>query len=247
MVKRTLFSRVLLAVIKFLAIFAILAVCALILWRVFFSTIVPGDMKTVIPTGGLVQVYREQGKDTEVFYQKQYTTVTTEKETSFVVNTGTESVKVTTGATRGLVGVPETRFYPAAKEVQVVFRYNAGLLEKLAETYALEEVPDKSGDYLDFSVVVKYKNGKEERHTLTASRRTETSVYTYYRLAFSGVETGEDVESVFLDVYYRERVYYNLPAYATLCLYSYDVNNEPDRLTSRDCRVLEEALDAGNN
>jgi hypothetical protein len=102
----------------------------------------------------------------------------------------------------------------------------------LARDYGLAEIPDKSEDLFDVTLVTVTDrtpndltdNENEDaklktRYFPSAAVRTETSLYTYYRFVFDNVEITPDMLYVFADVYYMGDLNYEERPYGTLCLY----------------------------
>ena len=181
-------------------------VCAFMLWRVF-STGTPKKIDTISSNENLVSAYSEQGGDLYMFKQKQDTL--TRAEYNY-----------------GYFGIPDYVFIPDANQLQLVFRYNNSTLKYLAKDKNLEEVPDRSGDYFDVSVVVyidSTPNDLEDNYIdLTpenlddneyafsdvvsqvrfkghVNAKDKTTLYNFYRYTFDFDEVAEGEEPVDLN------------------------------------------------
>ena len=217
-------------VIKIIFTLFIVAVNAILLWRIFFSTSLPDTIENLSPNAPLAKAYAQYGEDLEVRYQNNFTT--------------------TYGATNtGYFSNSEAVFITQANQVQVVIRYPHTTLEHLQQDYALPEKPDKALDWFTFSLVkttdltpnVKEDNLNEENLSFerilpTSVIREESSLYTFYRITFDGVTVEEltaeqktmlankepiDVNytiGMFLDIHYVGDAQAT-NAYGTLCVY----------------------------
>ncbi|MBQ9806439.1 MAG: hypothetical protein IJW49_08055 [Clostridia bacterium] len=224
-------QRVAKRVIKIIFTLFIVAVNALLLWRVFFSTALPDKIEDLEPNAPLAAAYLQHGDQLQVRYQNNFTTTY-----------GTENA--------GYFSNAEAVFITEANQVQVVIRYPNSTLENLQKDYALPEKPDKALDWFDFSLVkttdltpsIKEDNLDEstlsfQRILPTTVTRDESSLYTFYRLTFDGVTVeeltaeekqiiadGGEVKTnhtigIFLDVFYLGDVNYDAKPYGTLCIY----------------------------
>lgn len=209
----------------------IFAMIALLLWRVYFSGILPRDMKRLTVNDTLKAAYAEAG-DLAVFTQKQAT------------------ITKVDGYNYGYFGVPRFVFIPAAAEVQVVLRYNNSTLKKVQQDLGLEEPLKRGEQIFDVTAVIvrdltpddttDNEDGNENigqtRVAPTAVKVDTTALYTYFLYTFDGVDTGEDVLAVYLDVYYGTD--YSERALGTLRLYHYQTERQPVRLTAKERRAL---------
>lgn len=197
-------------VLKSLFTLLILAVNALIIWRVAFSARIPDSVGTLHVNEALREAYEQTDGRLTAQYQNQLSTTYGEDNA-------------------GYFGVPEYFFLPEAKQVQVVFRYNNSTLKNLAKDYGLAETPAKSGEYFDVTLLKltdltpedETDNEEESiRFVPTYVERDTTMLYTYYRFVFDGVEIDESaICHVYLDVYYLEDLDYEKEPYGALLLY----------------------------
>ena len=204
--------RVFLRVVKWSISLLLCIVCGIILWRVFSSGD-PDEVKYLMGNDALYEAYEKHGNDLVLQYQMQ-DTITTAK------------------YNRGYFSVTQYVFIPEAKQVQLVFRYNNSTIKHLAQDYKLAEIPDKSEELFDLTLITttdKTPENREdnqnndalaiERYYPSAATRTETSLYTYYRFVFDNIEVTPDMLYVFADIYYEGDLDYDKRPLGTLCLY----------------------------
>ena len=222
-------------IIKKLFSLLIFTVCCILLWRVFFSTQIPGAIKHLDPNPALTQAYGEKGDDLILRYQEQATVTRAEKN-------------------YGYFSVVRAVFIPEINQVQIIFRYNNSTIRHLAEDYGLKETPSKADHLFDVTLVKTTDltpDNKEDNvlpETLQHDRiqpngnpvRETTLLYTYYRYTFDGVTVDELTDGVLIDVYYTEDVDYSKAAYGTLCIYHYQSTWLDYPLTSADKKALGE-------
>lgn len=221
---------------RFFVIALLLGVNAVIFWR-FCSAGLPSQFKTLSPNHTLAAAYAAQGEKLTAFTQKQPS-----------ITRGTESY--------GYFSVEQCVFYPEAKQVQVVFRYNDSTLTHLAEDKKLSETPPKSGTYFDVTLLrttdltPKDKTDNSDPATLAQNRyhatgtpeRLETSLYTYFRYTFDGVEFEKDTDGIFVDVYWLGDLNYKESSYGTLVIWDSGSKNQTVELSSADHNALREWL-----
>jgi hypothetical protein len=199
-------------IIKYSLIAFVIAINALVLWRVFFSANIPKNLDTLQANDAIVAAYNEHGNDLFLGFQDQY------------------SVNYDKGR-EGYFGVPTYVFIPEANQVQLVFRYNNSTLRKLAKDYGMEDVPDKADELFDVTLLHVTDLTPEDttdneqskvRIQPTTKERETTMLYTYYRYVFDGVTVDENAaSSVFVDVYYNGDLNYEQSPYGTLRLYDH--------------------------
>ena len=222
-------------VLKSLVTLLIFAVNALIIWRVAFSARIPDSVGTLHVNDALREAYEQTDGNLTAQYQNQLSQTYGEDNA-------------------GYFGVPEYFFLPEANQVQVVFRYNNSTLKHLAEDYGLAEVPAKSGEYFDVTLLkVTDLTPKDESDSEVESlriapshvTRDTTLLYTYYRFVFDGVEIDESaVCHVYLDVYYLEDLDYGEKPYGALLLYDQLHEWLPFDLSRADKQALKNAAKA---
>ncbi|MBQ2734324.1 MAG: hypothetical protein IJF33_00680 [Clostridia bacterium] len=228
-------QRILGFVLKSLFTLLIFAVNALIIWRVAFSARIPDSVGTLHVNDALREVYEQTDGNLTAQYQNQLSQTYGEDNA-------------------GYFGVPEYFFIPEAKQVQVVFRYNNSTLKHLAKDYGLVEVPAKSGEYFDVTLLKVTDLTPEDetddavesiRLSPTYVKRDTTQLYTYYRFVFDGVEIDESaICHVYLDVYYLEDLDYEKEPYGTLLLYDQLHEWLPFDLSRADKQALKKAATA---
>ena len=209
----------------------ILAIVLFWVWRVGFSRILPKEMKRLDVNDTLQTAYAEAG-DLFMFTQKQAT------------------ITKVDGYNYGYFGVPRFVFIPAASEVQVVLRYNNSTLKNVQNDLGLSEPLPRGEVVFDVTVVIVRdltpddttdnedgnENIEQTRVAPTDVKVDTTALYTYFLYTFDGVDTGEDVLAVYLDVYYGTD--YSERALGTLRLYHYQTERQTVRLTRKERRML---------
>ena len=221
-------------VVRLTLTFFVFAITALVLWRIFFSANIPDTLKPLAVNDRTRAAYEQYGDEMILQYQNQKS-----------LTYGTHNA--------GYFGVAEYVFIPQANQVQVVLRYNNSTLKNLAKDYSLSEIPDKSGEYFDITLLhvtdLTPNNAEDNtdpaaiqslRIAPTTVMRDTTSLYTYYRLVFDGVTIDEHaVSHVFLDVYYKEDLDYEKEPYGTLLLYDHLHEWLPRKLTKGDKQAFQ--------
>lgn len=220
-------------IIKAFFILLIVAVNALLIWRVFFSARIPSAVKGLAANDTLRAAYAENGSDLVLQYQDQASITRAENNA-------------------GYFSVVQCVFIPQANQVQVVFRYNNSTLKHLAEDYGLPETPSRDLTLFDVSLVrttdltPDNPDDNQDPATLSSERffpsadvtRKQTALYTFIRYTFDGVTVLPDTDGVFFDVYYNEQIDYSASAYGTLCLYDCRDRWLTYKLSSADKQAL---------
>ena len=211
--------------VKFLIGLIIFAVIFLIVWRVVSSGN-PKDMERLIPNEQLIAAYEEKGEDLRMFKQDQRS-----------VTSGNHNY--------GYFAVTDYAFIPDANQVQLLFRYNNSTITATVEDHGLEEVPERSDDIYDvtllFAIDLTPENKDDNLETDEDSVRFvrvhasdcesgEKNIYNFRRFVFD-LDTSElDLDSllreelliaVYTDIYYVGDLDYEETPYGTLCLYDY--------------------------
>ncbi len=239
--------RVIKKLLKFLAMAIIIGVNALLLCRMFMSGD-PSSMKALSINDKLVEAYRENGELRAVAQVEQVITHDKSEE----------------HYNYGYFSVTNSVFLPTAEQVQVVFRYNDSTLRALAEDYQLAQAPDKKQDWYDITLRLvldrtpdnKKDNGETYWEDLDAVKivRIQPSevksatkpLYSYRRLTFDGVPSIEDnseVLAVYIDVYYKGDVDYNITPYGSMRIYTGGVTIHDYDLSGRDIRAIKKQLE----
>ena len=197
-----------------LIMLGIFAMIFFLLWRVFFSGNIPKEVEGLSPNAVLAATYTERGD--EMLLQTQEQATVTKGESNY-----------------GYFGVPQFVFIPEAGQVQVLFRYNNSTLEATARDFSLPEEPPRGTEIFDVSLLAvkdltpedKTDNTDgsdalaEVRIKPTSYTVTTTWLYTYFLYTFDNVSVTEDTVVIFFDIYYKDAVNYENPAYGTLRLY----------------------------
>lgn len=220
-------------VTKLLFSLFIFGVCGILIWRVFFSTVIPKEVDHLTPNDVLTQAY--EANDGSLTLQYQELSTITRAADSY-----------------GYFSVESCVFIPEADQVQLVFRYNNSTIRHLKEDYGLSELPQKSEHLYDVSLVLATDltpedHGDDLNEERLSNRRIlpsgapvreETALYTYYRYVFDGVTLQEDTNSVYVDVYYVEDIRYEERPYSTLLIYAWDESWIPYKPSRADLRAM---------
>lgn len=223
--------RVFWRVVKWSISLLLVVICGILIWRLCSSGD-PEEVKYLMGNDALYEAYDKHGKDLVLQYQNQDTITRAEYNA-------------------GYFSITQYVFIPEAKQVQLVFRYNNSTIKNLARDYGLAEIPEKGEDLFDVTLVSVVdltpdnpKDNEEEsarkkvRYTPTAATRTETSLYTYYRFVFDGIEITSDMLYVFADIYYEGDLDYEKRPYGTLCLYDDESQWIPYKLSRAERKML---------
>ena len=218
----------------------ILAVCAFLLWRVFFSARVPSDLKKIAPNATLKAAYDVHGEELTLFTQEQPSV--TKSEQSY-----------------GYFGVPRFVFIQEANQVQLVFRYNNSTLKAVQNDLGLATTPPRGELIFDVTLLALTDTTPEisEDNTDTsetvaktriyasAAPRVETTLlYTYFYYVFDGVAVTDHTLAIYLDVYagayFGQAPDYTQAPMGTLRLYHRDAERLAVELSRREWRSIAE-------
>ena len=220
-------------ILKTIAAAVIVTVCVLVGWRMCTSGD-PKQVKVVAANETLAEAYRNAGGDLNAYRQEQAS-----------ITRAPDSY--------GYFSVTRCVFFPEAGQVQLVLRYNKSTLRHLAEDKGLDAVPPKDGTHFDVTLVRTTDRTPDNStdnldpdaldqtrfHATGDPVRVETSLYTYLRYTFDGVDVLPDTVGVFVDVYWLGDLDYTARPYGTLCLWDNASENIPYRLTRADREALE--------
>ena len=212
------------------------------IWRAFFSTAVPAEVKSLSANPALKTAYEAalaDGKEVTVFYQESQYDTTTVRDKNY-----------------SYFSAKESRFIVEANQVQLLFRYNNATIRRLVEDYGLEKLPDRSAELYDVTLYVAYdltpdditdnagndpESVKFVRYHATSSTPATSLLYNYRRLTFDGVDmtvTDNPVLAVYVDVYYLGDVNYEADPYGTICIYDYLGKNTYETLDKKEIAAL---------
>ena len=215
----------------FLAV--ILIVPTILIWRMCTSG-APKAVKYLSPNQPLRDAYSAHGDDLILQYQEQASITRAEHNA-------------------GYFSVTRCVFIPEANQVQLVFRYNNSTLRHLAEDYSLEKIPAKSGTWFDVTLVKTTdltpgdKEDNLDASTLSTERffptgepvRAQTGLYTFFRYTFDNISIDDLTDGVYVDIYYNGDIDYEKDAYGTLCIYAYDSDWIPYKMTAAEKKSLQ--------
>ena len=112
------------------------------IWRAFFSTAIPAEVKYLSPNAPLRDAYKAalaEGREVTVFYQQSQYDTTTVRDKNY-----------------SYFSAKEARFVQEADQVQLLFRYNNATIRHLVEDYGLTEIPDRAEELYDVTLYVAY-------------------------------------------------------------------------------------------
>jgi len=230
-------------IIKLIAALVIAFVFGLLAWRLLQDR-TPRHMATLSANTELCRVYTENGENLTLLTQDQ--------------NTITRGQK-----NAGYFSVTEDVLIPEANQIQLLFRYNNSTVRALATDYNLPDVPDRTSELYDVTVLlaidltpddVSDNSGNTPEsvrfvrvHATSAPVTETTKLYNYRRFVFDVGESGEDLKelmdsglllAVYTDVYYNQDIRYDDTPYGTLCLYDYKTETEVVPLSKHDRAAL---------
>lgn len=220
--------------VRLLFVLLIIAVWALMLWRIFISNNPPKEMKSLSPNAVLCDAYTANGGQLSLYTQEQASVTRSE-------------------GNYGYFGVTRCVFIPEADQVQVTFRYNNSTLEAVKEDYQLAQEPPRGVEIFDVSLVSVTDTTPDDpsdnvdgsealaksRIAPTDKKIDTTALYTYILYTFDGVAVEDNTIAVFLDVYYEADVDYTAEAYGTLRLYHCESENLPVELSRKEKKAVE--------
>ena len=231
--------------VKAIGLLLVFGTIIFFVWRAFFSTIVPAEVKHISPNDALREAYltaAEQGEELTLFFQESQYDTTTVRDKNYSYFTAKDA-----------------RFIVEANQVQILFRYNNATIRHLVEDYSLAEIPDRAAELYDVTLYVAYDLTPEDitdnagnnpesvrfvRYHATSSEPAQSLMYNYRRLTFDGVDTtvtDNPVLAVYVDVYYLGDLNYEAEPYGTICIYDYAAQNTYGTLNKNEIAALTEA------
>ncbi len=233
----------------FRALFTLLVISVFVVlfWRMGAAR-VPAHLEVLSPNEPLLEAYAEHGDALEKLTQQQ-NTITRTKENY------------------GYFAVSGATFVPAAKQLQLLVRYNDSTLKALQKDYALDFLPEFDKDWYDVSLVLAIDktplddtdNLSNDPNSVELVRVLPSEVvasehkgrHSYRKLIFDDIPFDEKLLAVYADFYYvgdiayqsEEFNIYEDKAYGTLCLYAHTEEsiNKLAPLSTRDKKALEDA------
>ena len=214
------------------------------IWRAFFSTAVPAEVKFLSANPALKTAYEtalSEGKELTVFYQESQYDTTTVRDKNYSYFTAKDA-----------------RFIVEANQVQLLFRYNNATIRHLVEDYGLTETPERTAELYDVTLYVAYDltpadltdnagndpaSVKFVRYHATSSEPATSLMYNYRRMTFDGLDmtvTDNPVLAVYVDVYYLGDLNYEAEPYGTICIYDYLAENTYVTLDKKEIAALTE-------
>lgn len=211
------------------ALFALLIafVCLFLGWRVFLSKRPPKELREISANEVLVNVYAQHG--------------------ALTVMEQPEQVRYTEGEDNYAdYHVANCVFLEEADQVQLLFFYNNSTLQGVSETLAIDPALPRGEEVFGVELLLLVDVSPEghvgdpvieERvvHATHAEVGT-TSLYTFVRYTFDGVDITDDVAVVYFDIYYEGAERSEL---GTIRLYHKESRAEYRELTKKEQSVLE--------
>ena len=213
-------------ILRALFVLMLIAMITVLLWRVAFSQDPPDDFDEIAGNAVLREALAANG-DLTVLTQEQ--------------------VKYTEGADNyAYFNLDHCYFFKEADQVQLVLFYNNSTLEHLAEDRGLAAVPPRGEEifslrltqYVDVTPADFVKASEKDIltetkvFTPTDAQITTTSLYTFIRYTFDGVELDADTVVIYLDMCYEDE------SYGTLRLYHRESESEERTLTSAEKEII---------
>ena len=195
-------SKILKISLKVLFYLFVISVNAIMLWRVLFSGD-PAKIQRLTVNDDLREAYSDGQLLLETQEQRTLTS-------------------------NGLFAVRECIFIPEAKQIQIVVRYNNSTLRQLAKGYGLENVPEKTEELFDVSIVK-----TTDKTPLDITDNTNPEMLNEERYHPSG-----DAVGMFVDVYYKGDIDYEKTPYGALCIYEDGYPVEEVKLSGSDKKAL---------
>ena len=119
-------------ILKYLAVFVVFAVMIFMIWRAFFSDIIPSSINTLTANDALYEAYAKDGKDLLIEHQNI-------DNITRVQLTDKEEQQQDRKSNYGYFCIPRVDIIPAANQIQIVFRYNNSTIQALKDDYGVVE------------------------------------------------------------------------------------------------------------
>ena len=211
------------------ALFALLIafVCLFLGWRVFFSKRPPKELREISVNETLASAYAQHGELTVMEQPDQ--------------------VRYTEGEDNYAdYHVGNCVFLEEADQVQLLFFYNNSTLVDVSESLAIDPALPRGEEVFGVELLLLVDVSPEghvgdpviEERVVRASHVEvgTTSLYTFLRYTFDGVDMSDDVTVVYLDIYYEGAERSEL---GTIRLYHKESKAEYRALTKKEQAVLE--------
>ena len=241
--KESLLTKIARLTVKAIGMILVFGTILFFIWRAFFSTAVPSEVKYLSPNTPLRDASKAalaEGREVTVFYQQSQYDTTTVRDKNY-----------------SYFSAKEARLIQEANQVQLLFRYNNATIRHLVEDYSLTEIPDRTADLYDVTLYVAYDLTPDNltdnagndpsavkfvRYHATSSEPARSLMYNYRRMTFDGLDmtvTDNPVLAVYVDVYYLGDLDYEAEPYGTICIYDYAAENTYGTLTKQEIAALE--------
>ena len=222
--------------------FVVVAVIALLAWRILSSGD-PTSMKYLSPNDKLCDVYAQRGEELYAFRQDQRSITSGEKN-------------------YGYFSITEYAVIPDANQIQTVVRYNNSTLKHTAEDFGLADVPSRSEDVYDVTLLIAVDltpenqddnlgNNEESVEFIRCHGKVTATdsknIYNFRRLVFQLDDCGVNLKelmdgglllAIYADFYYAGAIDYDATPYGVLCLYDFKSNNIRVEMEKGDVEAL---------
>lgn len=222
---------------------AVMSVLVFFAWR-FLSSGDPASMKYLTPNEKLCQAYSQQGEELYIFKQNQRSITSSEKN-------------------YGYFAITEYSIIPEANQIQTLVRYNNSTLKYTAEDHGLEQIPDRTAEVYDVTLLLaidltpenKDDNLGNDEESVKFVRchgkvtgTDQKNVYNYRRMVFDLDSAEVDIKelldsglllAIYADFYYVGALDYEQTPYGVLCLYDFMSKDIKVKLEKGDVKALE--------
>lgn len=224
-------------VIRTLLYSLIAAMVLFLVWRIWFSTKIPENIKRLYINDSLSEAYEASEGQLYGFDQPQ------EEFTRGDDNYGYFSIE-------------DYVIIPDAKQVQIIFRYNNSTVEELVNDFeSVTEVPDRKQKLYQVSLVKTTDltpeddtdndqplNRRETRYMASETVTEYTLLYSFHRIVFEGVELEENDIALFADIHYVGEIDYEQDPYGSICLYDDQMHSREYEFDKSDLKRLENSV-----
>ncbi len=236
-------------ILKYMAVAVVFAVMIFMIWRAFFSDIIPDSINTLTPNGALYEAYLKDGKDLLIEHQNI-------DNITRVQLTEKEELQQGRKSNYGYFCIPRVDIIPAANQIQIVFRYNNSTISALKNDYGVDPLPDRTEDLYDVSLVlntdltpdIESDNANGGPEAVKSTRyfpstvytvKDEKNMYNYRKYVFENVSLDELSLALFVDIYYIDDIDYKKLSYGTVCIWEYKAKTYTRALSSADIAALD--------
>ena len=236
-------------ILKYLAVCVVFAVMIFMIWRAFFSDVIPNSINTLTANDALYEAYKKDGNELLIEHQKI-------DNITRVQLTEKEELQQGRKSNYGYFCIPRVDIIPAANQVQIVFRYNNSTIRALKDDYGVDPLPDRSAELYDVSLVLntdltpdnQNDNANGGPESVRSTRYFPSKVYTvsdeknmynYRKYVFENISLDELSLALFVDIYYIDDIDYEKLSYGTVCIWEYKAPTYTRKLSPADIAALD--------